>query len=134
MCNFKYMDSDSVINDLSTNCRVGNAWFKKSRFQYFRDVDFVCEHACRLDYHNLKHCSKEMKDNPSVVLSAMFLCHGKYEQEFALKFASKQIQDRVKKIQVNFEDISIEQALYAMRVTESKIKRFKELTEQEQGE
>ncbi len=94
---FWYEDSDSAIQDLERNSSVGREHFKKSRFKYFRDIDFVCKVACRSDYQNLKYCSKKMRDNPSVVYAAMFMCDENQER-LTLLYASKRIQDKVKSL------------------------------------
>ncbi|HCB1595211.1 TPA: hypothetical protein MYP09_001425 [Citrobacter farmeri] len=89
-----YEDTDSAINDLERNSSVGREHFKKSRFKYFRDIDFVCEVACRSDYQNLKYCSKKMRDNAYVVYSAMFMCD-EHQERLTLLYASKRLQDKV---------------------------------------
>ncbi|MBY0292196.1 MAG: hypothetical protein K2W92_02775 [Alphaproteobacteria bacterium] len=92
--NFWYEDSDSAINDLESKSFVGGEHFKKSRFKYFRDVDFVCEIACRRDYENLKYCSKSMRDNADVVNAAMYQANG-FQEPLTLLYASKRLQDKV---------------------------------------
>lgn len=128
---FWYEDSDSAIEDLERNSSVGREHFKKSRFKYFRDIDFVCEVACRSDYQNLKYCSKKMRDNASVVSAAMYMCD-EHQERLTLLYASKRIQDKVKsRIKIGaFENET--KTLRNLRVYEALLIIAKE--EKEQGE
>ncbi|HEC2562617.1 TPA: hypothetical protein R2K44_002381 [Raoultella ornithinolytica] len=106
---FWYEDSDSAIEDLEKYSSVGREHFKKLRFKYFRDIDFVCEVACRSDYQNLKYCSKKMRDNAYVVYSAMFMCD-EHQERLTLLYASKRLQDKVNAL-VKKNSIRIYEAL-----------------------
>ncbi|WP_374553357.1 hypothetical protein [Aquitalea pelogenes] len=121
---FWYEDSDSAIEDLERNSSVGREHFKKSRFQYFRDVDFVCEVACRSDYQNLKYCSKKMRDNAYVVYSAMFMCD-EHQERLTLIYASKRLQDKVNSL-VEKKKIRIHEALLIIANIEAKVNKYKE--------